>query len=101
MHDAPISMLEQFSQLEDPRVALTKRHKLTDVIAIDGKTLRRSHNRADGKSALHLVSAWSPANHLILGQRKPEDHSNEITAIPQSGGLASIRQGRRFFLTLE
>ena len=159
MQDAPISILEQFSQLEDPRVDRTKRHKLTDVIAIaicavicgangwtdvelfgrskqswlktflelphgipshdtfgrifamldarqfercfmnwvsavsdltkgevvaiDGKTLRRSHDRADGKSALHLVSAWSSANHLVLGQRKVEGHSNEITAIPE------------------
>ena len=138
-----ISILEQFSQLEDPRVDRTKQHKLIDVIAIaicavvcgangwtdvamfgrskqswlrtflelpngipshdtfgrvfamldaeqfercfmdwvsevseltngeviaiDGKTLRRSADRANGKSALHLVSAWSSANRLVLG----------------------------------
>ena len=53
------------------------------IIAIDGKTLRRSHDRAKGKEALHLVSAWSQANHLLLGQVKTEDKSNEITAIPK------------------
>ena len=159
MDDAPISILEQFSQLDDPRVERTKRHKLTDVIAIaicgvicgangwtdielfgkskrewletflelpngipshdtfgrvfamldaeqfercfmdwvsavseltkgeviaiDGKTVRRSADRANGKSALHLVSAWSSANRLVLGQRKVDGHSNEITEIPQ------------------
>lgn len=159
MQSAPISILEQFSQLKDPRVDRTKRHKLIDVIAIaicavicgangwtdvelfgrskrewlkgflelpngipshdtfgrvfsmldaevfercfmewvsavsesvegdvvaiDGKTLRRSHDRGAGKSALHLVSAWSSANRLVLGQRKVDGHSNEITAIPE------------------
>lgn len=53
------------------------------VIAIDGKTLRRSHDRANGKGAIHLVSAWASANHLVLGQLKVADKSNEITAIPE------------------
>ena len=53
------------------------------VIAIDGKTLRRSHDRANGKSAIHLVGAWASANHLVLGQLKVDDKSNEITAIPE------------------
>lgn len=53
------------------------------VVAIDGKTLRRSADRVSGKSALHLVSAWSAENRLILGQRKVGGHSNEITAIPE------------------
>jgi predicted transposase YbfD/YdcC len=52
------------------------------VIAIDGKQLRRSHNRGHGKNALHLVSAWVKANHLVLGQVKVDGKSNEITAIP-------------------
>lgn len=38
------------------------------LVALDGKTLRRSHDQASGKSALHLVSAWATENHLILGQ---------------------------------
>jgi predicted transposase YbfD/YdcC len=53
------------------------------VIAIDGKTLRRSHDQTKGKSAIHMVSAWATANHLVLGQTKVDDKSNEITAIPE------------------
>jgi predicted transposase YbfD/YdcC len=53
------------------------------IIAIDGKTARRSHDRANGKPAIHMVSAWAVQNHLILGQVKTEDKSNEITAIPE------------------
>lgn len=52
------------------------------VVAVDGKTLRRSHDRSNGKAALHLVSAWATANHLVLGQVATEAKSNEITAIP-------------------
>jgi predicted transposase YbfD/YdcC len=54
-----------------------------DVIALDGKTLRRSHDRAAGKEALHLVSAWASANRLVLAQVAVDDKSNEITAFPQ------------------
>ncbi len=52
------------------------------VIAIDGKTLRRSHDHAAGKKALHLVSAWAVENRLVLAQVATEGKSNEITAIP-------------------
>jgi predicted transposase YbfD/YdcC len=52
------------------------------VIAIDGKTLRRSHDQAAGKKALHLVSAWAVENRLVLAQLATEEKSNEITAIP-------------------
>jgi predicted transposase YbfD/YdcC len=60
-------------------------HEATErqVIAIDGKTLRRSFDRAKGKSALHLVHAWASANHLLLGQVAVDEKSNEITAIPK------------------
>jgi len=54
-----------------------------EVIALDGKTLRRSHDRAAGLGALHLVSAWACANRVVLGQVATEAKSNEITAIPQ------------------
>jgi predicted transposase YbfD/YdcC len=53
------------------------------VVAIDGKTLRRSHDRRRKRSALHLVSAWASANRLVLGQVNVADKSNEITAIPE------------------
>lgn len=53
------------------------------VIAIDGKTARRSHDKTIGKDAIHMVSAWASTNGIVLGQRKIDDKSNEITAIPQ------------------
>src|SRR5512135_2399371 len=52
------------------------------VIAVDGKTLRRAHDHAAGKKALHLVSAWAVENRLVLAQVATEEKSNEITAIP-------------------
>src|SRR5512143_103258 len=74
-------------------------HEATDrqVIALDGKTLRRSFDRAKGRSALHLVHAWATANHLLLGQVAVGEKSNEITAIPKllkmlelSGAIVTI-----------
>jgi predicted transposase YbfD/YdcC len=54
-----------------------------DVVAIDGKQLRRSYNDSAGTTAIHRVSTWSCANSVVLGQAKTADKSNEITAIPQ------------------
>jgi len=54
-----------------------------DIIAIDGKTCRRSHDRTNGKAPIHMVNAWAVHNRLVLGQVKTEDKSNEITAIPE------------------
>ncbi len=54
-----------------------------EVVAIDGKQLRRSHDEKNGKSAIHMVSAWASENALVLGQLKTDAKSNEITAIPQ------------------
>jgi predicted transposase YbfD/YdcC len=53
------------------------------VIAIDGKTVRRSHDQLLGKEAIHIVSAWASLNGVVLGQRKVDAKSNEITAIPE------------------
>ena len=53
------------------------------VVALDGKTLRRSFDRASSASPLHLVSAWAVEQRLVLAQRAVEDKSNEITAVPQ------------------
>lgn len=53
------------------------------VIALDGKRLRRSHDQRLGQQAIHMVSAWASANHLVLGQRKVAEKTNEITAIPE------------------
>src|SRR5271165_5805966 len=53
-----------------------------DMIAIDGKTVRRSHDRAKGRAALHLVSAFAVNGRLVLGQEAVDDKTNETTAIP-------------------
>jgi predicted transposase YbfD/YdcC len=53
------------------------------LIAIDGKTLRRSFDKADAKAAIHMVSAWCETNHLVLGQLATDAKSNEIEAIPR------------------
>ena len=51
-------------------------------IAIDGKTARRSHQRAAGKAAMQMVSAWASTSHLVLAQRHVAEHCNEKTALP-------------------
>jgi predicted transposase YbfD/YdcC len=53
-----------------------------DIIAVDGKTSRRSHARGQGREPLHLVSAWATRQRLVLGQEATDVKSNEITAIP-------------------
>lgn len=54
-----------------------------EIVAIDGKTARGSHDRIRGRKAIHVVSAWARENGLVLGQVKVEEKSNEITAIPE------------------
>jgi predicted transposase YbfD/YdcC len=61
------------------------------VIAVDGKTLRRSFDRASGKSPLHLVSAWAVEARLVLGQVATEAKSNEITAVPKLLEMLSLK----------
>ena len=64
---------------------ITALHEVTSgqVIAIDGKTLRGSFDKASSKSAIHMVSAWATANSISLGQVATDAKSNEITAIPK------------------
>ncbi len=62
-----------------------------EVVAIDGKTLRRSFDNASGKAAIHMVSAWASKNGLVLGQVKTDEKSNEITAIPKLLELLHLR----------
>lgn len=61
-----------------------------EVIAVDGKTLRRTFDRARGLGALHLVSAWATRNGLTLGQVAVDGKSNEITAIPELLSLLDL-----------
>jgi len=58
-------------------------HIPNEVVAIDGKTVRRSHDHANGRSAIHMVNAWAVHHGLVLGQVKTDAKSNEITAIPE------------------
>lgn len=60
------------------------------IIPIDGKTLRRSHDRKSGKAAIHMVSAWATETKLVLGQVKTDEKSNEITAIPELIDLLDV-----------
>lgn len=53
------------------------------IVAIDGKTLRRSHDRRLGQDAIHMVSAWASGSGLVIGQIKVDDKSNEIPAVPE------------------
>jgi predicted transposase YbfD/YdcC len=78
---------------------ITSLQEISDgqIVAIDGKTLRRSYDKASNKSAIHMVSAWATANHISLGQIVVDAKSNEITAIPKllelievSGALVTI-----------
>jgi len=66
------------------------------VIAIDGKTARRSHGL--GKKAIHMVSAWSVENKLVLGQVQTDEKSNEITAIPK---LLSVLDVKNCIVTID
>lgn len=78
---------------------ITALHEISggQLVAIDGKTLRRSFDAASSKAAIHMVSAWATANHISLGQVVVDAKSNEITAIPKllqilelSGALVTI-----------
>ena len=64
---------------------ITDLHEITagQVVAIDGKTLRRSYDKASSKSAIHMVRAWATTNQISLGQVVVDEKSNEITAIPK------------------
>ena len=63
------------------------------VIAIDGKTVRHSFDKKKKKSAIHMVSAFATANGIVLGQKKTNEKSNEITAIPELLQLIDIKGG--------
>jgi hypothetical protein len=64
-----------------------------EVVALDGKTLRRSSDHAEGLGPIHMVSAWAKRNGVSLGQGKRDEKSNEITAIPALLGLLELRGG--------
>lgn len=82
---------EQFQQCFLEWVRSLVRLREGEVIAIDGKTLRQSYDSADGKGAIHMVSAWATENRLVLGQCKVNEKSNEITAIPRLLRLLEVK----------
>jgi predicted transposase YbfD/YdcC len=61
------------------------------IIAIDGKTLRRSYQEGGAKAPIHMVSAWSAGQNMVLGQVKVSTKSNEITAIPRLLDMLTIK----------
>lgn len=64
-----------------------------EIVPIDGKQLRRSHDKANGQRAIELVSAWTRANRLRLGQIKVAADSNEITVVPRLLRLLELQGG--------
>ena len=62
-----------------------------EIVAIDGKTSRRTHGRAQDRNPLHLVSVWASGQRLVLGKQACGAKSNEITAIPLLLDLLAIR----------
>ena len=65
--------------------------RVKGVVAIDGKTVRRSHDRRQGKQAIHVVSAWATQSGIALAQKKVDAKSNEIDAIPELLTLLRIK----------
>jgi predicted transposase YbfD/YdcC len=61
------------------------------LVALDGKTIRRSFDKGSAQESLHMVSAWAVENGLVLGQLKVDDKSNEITAIPKLLDLLALK----------
>jgi predicted transposase YbfD/YdcC len=87
-HDRFSAIFKAIKPAEFERCLLswvTSLHEVTagQLVAIDGKSLRQSYDKADAKSAIHMVSAWATANHISLGQVVVDEKSNEITAIPK------------------
>jgi len=81
----PAAFEESFLRWVKQMVELNPR----EVVAIDGKTVRRSHDR--GREAIHVVSAWARENRLTLGEVKVSDKSNEIRAVPQLLKLLELK----------
>jgi predicted transposase YbfD/YdcC len=82
----PIEFQNSFQSWAQSICSMTK----GKIIALDGKQLRGSKDNVLGKRAIYMVSAWAEANELVLGQRKVDEKSNEITAIPELLKILSI-----------
>ncbi|MFT6193380.1 MAG: hypothetical protein ACJASU_000276 [Cognaticolwellia sp.] len=71
-----------------------------DIIALDGKVMRGTLDKANGSPAIHLVSVWSVKNNMCFGQIKVSDKSNEITAIPKLLKLIHVEGGGLLLLLM-
>ena len=107
--ESPSILQSIFKDIEDPRVERTKRHQLLDIILIAilgvlcgaegwvdieafGNTMRRSHDAANRKKALHMVSAWAVENRMVLAQVAVDEKSNAHYRHP--GVIKSLGLGR-------
>lgn len=82
---------EEFQACFRKWVKALKKVTQGQVIGIDGQQMRGSHDKNKGKRAIYMVSAWAEQNHLVLGQCKVAEKSNEITAIPELLRLLEIK----------
>jgi predicted transposase YbfD/YdcC len=82
---------DQFEKVFVQWVDSLRDKNFQEVISLDGKTVRGSKDGFHGKSAIHIVSAWANQNALVLGQRKVDGKSNEITAIPDLLDMLEIK----------
>ena len=83
--------LKQFQRCFIDQMASCHNKTAGEIVAIDGKTVRGSHDKSARCGAIHMVSAFSAANEVSLGQVKTEEKSNEITAIPELLKLLEIK----------
>jgi predicted transposase YbfD/YdcC len=81
----PSQMVQAFTQWTSELAAQVK-----GVVALDGKTVRRSMSAADGRGPIHVVNAFAAESHLVLTQLKVEDKSNEIIALPKIIGMLDL-----------
>ncbi len=82
---------EQLQQCFLTWIEVISRISFGEIVAIDGKTLRHSYDKSNNKSAIHMISAWATNNGLVLRQKKVDDKSNEITAIPELLKVLSLK----------
>ena len=92
----PVQFQQGFIKWVQDIIATTEKEinvSLPSVVAVNGKTLRRSHDKTSGKSAIHMVNAWCSQTKMVLGQLKTAEKFNEITAVPELLKLLNI-EGR-------
>jgi predicted transposase YbfD/YdcC len=82
---------EQFQRCFLDWIANTVELKSGQVIALDGKQLRRSHDHREGRAPIHMLSAWATENQLVLGQLRVDEKTNEITALPELLAALDVR----------